>query len=58
MTKCGGRGAGAWVLAGSAIYVCGSKRMGDDVNAALARLLGGEVLEAMAEAGLYRRSIY
>ncbi len=47
-----------WVLAGSAIYVCGSKPMGDDVDAVLARLLGGEVLEAMAEAGLYRRSIY
>ena len=47
-----------WMLAGSAIYVCGSKAMGDDVDAALVRLLGGEALEAMVEAGLYRRSIY
>ncbi|QEH78844.1 oxidoreductase [Sphingomonas sp. C8-2] len=47
-----------WVLAGGAIYVCGSKRMDDDVHATLGDLLGTGVLEAMAEAGLYRRSVY
>jgi sulfite reductase (NADPH) flavoprotein alpha-component len=47
-----------WVLAGSAIYVCGSIAMGNDVDAALARLLGAETLEAMTDAGLYRRSVY
>ncbi|WP_340313396.1 ferredoxin reductase domain-containing protein [Rhizorhabdus argentea] len=47
-----------WALAGSAIYVCGSRSMGDDVHAALTRLLGGEVLEVLAEAGLYRRLLY
>ncbi len=47
-----------WILAGSAIYVCGSKPMGDDVDAALVRLLGAETLEAMSAAGLYRRSTY
>jgi sulfite reductase (NADPH) flavoprotein alpha-component len=47
-----------WALAGGAIYVCGSKRMGDDVHATLGELLGTGVLEAMAEAGLYRRSVY
>ena len=47
-----------WALAGAAIYVCGSARMGDDVDAAFARLLGPEVLVEMAQAGLYRRSIY
>lgn len=47
-----------WVLAGGAIYVCGSKRMDNDVHGTLAQLLGTGVLEAMAEAGLYRRSVY
>lgn len=47
-----------WALAGGAIYVCGSRMMGDDVHATLAELLGADVLEAMAEAGLYRRSVY
>ncbi|ATE65617.1 oxidoreductase [Rhizorhabdus dicambivorans] len=47
-----------WALAGAAIYVCGSERMGNDVHAAFSRLLGPEALTAMAEAGLYRRSIY
>ena len=47
-----------WMLAGSAIYVCGSTAMGDDVAATLARLLGDEVLKVMTEAGLYRRSTY
>lgn len=47
-----------WALAGGAIYVCGSRRMGDDVHATLGELLGSDVLEAMADAGLYRRSLY
>ena len=47
-----------WALAGCAIYVCGSQRMGDDVDATLSRLLGDDVLIAMREAGLYRRSVY
>lgn len=47
-----------WTLAGSAIYVCGSDLMGDDVHAALTDVLGQGVLEAMDEAGLYRRSVY
>lgn len=47
-----------WALAGAAIYVCGSSRMGNDVDAALSRLLGHEVLVEMAEAGLYRQSVY
>lgn len=47
-----------WVLAGSAIYVCGSRAMGNDVDAALVRLLGAETLEALNDAGLYRRSVY
>ncbi len=47
-----------WALAGAAIYVCGSVPMGNDVHATLSRLLGGEVLEAMAEEGLYRRALY
>lgn len=47
-----------WVLAGGAIYVCGSTLMGDDVHAALANLLGVDVIDVMAEQGLYRRSVY
>jgi sulfite reductase (NADPH) flavoprotein alpha-component len=47
-----------WALAGCAIYVCGSRLMGDDVHATLTAILGGDVLDAMAEAGLYRQSVY
>lgn len=47
-----------WVLAGGAIYICGSKWMEHDVHATLGDLLGTGVIEAMAEAGLYRRSVY
>ena len=46
-----------WALAGAAIYLCGSVPMGDDVHATLTRLLGGEVLEAMSDEGLYRRAL-
>lgn len=47
-----------WALAGCAIYVCGSSLMGDDVHATLTAILGGDVLDAMAEAGLYKQSVY
>ena len=47
-----------WALAGSAIYVCGSRSMGDDVHAALTQFLGDEVLEVLADGGLYRRLLY
>lgn len=47
-----------WALAGGAIYVCGSDLMGNDVHAALTAILGQGVLEAMADAGLYRCAVY
>lgn len=47
-----------WIFAGGAIYVCGSRRMGDDVTAALSTLIDAGTLEALAEAGLYRMSVY
>lgn len=47
-----------WGLAGATIYVCGSVPMGNDVHTALAGRLGGEVLEAMAEGGLYRHMVF
>lgn len=47
-----------WALAGAAIYVCGSRRMGDDVHAMLGRLLGEEVVDVMSQEGLYRRLLY
>ena len=47
-----------WVLAGAAIYVCGSTLMGEDVHTSLTRLLGSEVIDAMADEGLYRRALY
>jgi len=47
-----------WALAGAAIYVCGSTPMGNDVDAVLRKLLGPEVVDAMAEHGLYRTTLY
>ncbi len=47
-----------WIFAGGAIYVCGSRRMGNDVTAALSTLIDADTLEALAEAGLYRMSVY
>lgn len=47
-----------WALAGAAIYVCGSRPMGDDVHNVLSRMLGAEVLEAMADEGLYRQALH
>lgn len=46
------------VAAGAAIHVCGSLAMGRDVDAVLAGVLGGEVLEAMTIEGRYRRDVY
>ncbi|GFE73812.1 oxidoreductase [Novosphingobium sp. TCA1] len=48
-----------WVENGAAILVCGSLQgMAPAVDSALRTALGDERLEAMAEAGLYRRDIY
>lgn len=47
-----------WTFADAAIYVCGSVAMGNDVHDALIRLFGADVLEAMVEAGRYRRSLH
>lgn len=48
-----------WVDKGAAILVCGSLQgMAPAVDAALRAALGDERLEAMGEAGLYRRDIY
>ena len=45
--------------AGAAIYVCGSiTGMAPGVHAALAAIVGEDVLEAMLEQGRYRRDIY
>ncbi|MEG8039159.1 sulfite reductase flavoprotein subunit alpha [Sphingomonas sp. LR60] len=47
------------VAAGAAIYVCGSiAGMAPGVHAALAVILGEDVLEQMLEEGRYRRDIY
>lgn len=47
-----------WVMAGAAIYVCGSVLMGNDVDGALAALLGDDVVNELAREGRYRRSLY
>lgn len=47
-----------WVLAGAAIYVCGSTLMGYDVHSSLISLLGEDVVQEMAEQGLYRQAVY
>lgn len=47
------------VANGAAIYVCGSLQgMASDVHRTLANILGDHPLEAMLEAGRYRRDIY
>lgn len=49
----------AWVDAGAAILVCGDReRMAPAVDAALARAIGPERLQALASAGRYRRDVY
>ena len=48
-----------WAGDGAAIYVCGSLRgMAPAVDAVLERILGRELLEAMAADGRYRRDVY
>src|SRR3546814_794060 len=48
-----------WVAEGAAIYVCGSLRgMAPGVDAALERILGRGLVEAMAADGRYRRDLY
>src|SRR5690606_33327883 len=50
---------GAWLADGAAVYVCGSLAgMAPGVDAALARIAGADVLEAMAADGRYRRDVY
>ena len=49
----------AWVANGAAIYVCGSlEGMSGDVHAVLVAVLGGEVMERLADEGRYRRDVY
>jgi len=48
-----------WVAEGAAIYVCGSLQgMAGDVDAALRHILTPAALDALAEAGRYRRDVY
>lgn len=48
-----------WLDQGAVVYVCGSlKGMAPAVDAALAAIVGGETLEAMAMDGRYRRDVY
>ena len=48
-----------WANRGAAIYVCGSLvGMAGAVDAELRIILGDDRVEAMSEAGLYRRDIY
>ena len=48
-----------WVGQGAAIYVCGSlEGMAAGVDAALAQVLGREVLDDLAAQGRYRRDVY
>ena len=48
----------AWVERGASILVCGGLEMAAGVQDALVAILGQEKLDAMTEAGLYRRDIY
>ena len=49
----------AWVADGAAIYVCGSlEGMSGDVHAVLVAVLGGEVMERLADEERYRRDVY
>jgi sulfite reductase (NADPH) flavoprotein alpha-component len=48
-----------WVAQGAAIYVCGSRvGMAEGVHAALREVLGAAALDALLEAGRYRRDVY
>ncbi len=49
----------AWVAEGAVILVCGSREgMAPGVDAALRAILGDAALDALAEAGRYRRDVY
>lgn len=49
----------AWVSDGASIYVCGSlKGMAPEVDAALTRILGADIMEQLAVDGRYRRDVY
>lgn len=49
----------AWVERGAVIYVCGSlEGMSRAVHATLETILGEETLQALTEAGRYRRDVY
>jgi len=49
----------AWVAEGAAIYVCGSlKGMAEEVDTALAQLLGRAALDDLGSVGRYRRDVY
>ncbi|MTV39450.1 sulfite reductase subunit alpha [Duganella radicis] len=48
-----------WIAQGAAIYICGSlEGMAGGVDAALASVLGREVLDDLAATGRYRRDVY
>ncbi|TZG27805.1 sulfite reductase subunit alpha [Sphingomonas montanisoli] len=48
-----------WVMAGGAIYVCGSlSGMAGDVDTTLARILDREILDDLVDQGRYRRDVY
>lgn len=48
-----------WVDAGAAVFVCGSLQgMAPGVDAALADVLGKDRMDALVEAGRYRRDVY
>ena len=49
----------AWLSAGAAIYVCGSREgMAAGVDRQLRRVMGDQQLDDLADAGLYRRDVY
>jgi len=54
-----GRQIARWVQErGASILVCGGLEMAAGVQEALVGILGEEALDAMTQAGLYRRDIY
>lgn len=49
----------SWISEGASIYVCGSlKGMAPEVDAALTRMLGADIMEQLAVEGRYRRDVY
>ena len=49
----------SWMDRGAAIYVCGSLQgMGQGVHQALQEVLGEDCLQALMQAGRYRRDVY